>query len=256
MCEGRCSRHGYVVPDTVQFGTCSMGRIDGSSLNGDVVYKVEFSATLCNPPVGARLRAKVVNVNRFGILAQGGIGVLAATPTMGIMDIIIAKQGASGPVLTESVVDLDGVRIGDGITIEVLGKRFELNDARITVVGRVLAHEPAAVANFTTSHVDVAKDTWAAPSVQSGSVSGSVSSDDGTDASGDEASSVDPNDQDADAEDEDDAPDAPDEADADDEDDDEDEEDDDEEEVEEDEELPGFERGASDDDETLSIRSS
>lgn len=139
--EGRCTRHGYVVPSSIEFSTCTLGKLDGASLNGDVTYLVEYVATICNPPTGSVVTARVVNINRFGILAEGGAlpalpGHAADEHPHSVLDIIIAKQGLS--MSTE--VDLDRVRIGDMLTVEILGKRFELNDAKISIVGKVLSH--------------------------------------------------------------------------------------------------------------------
>lgn len=140
--EGKCTRHGYIVPNSVQLLGCSCGRLDGSSLNGDVVYEVEYQATVCNPPEKSVVQARVMNVNRFGILAHGGLTTVtevAGERQLNVLEIIVAKQG----VALASDVDLDKVKIGDDLQVQILGKRFELNDTKITVIGKVLS---------TTSH--------------------------------------------------------------------------------------------------------
>lgn len=139
--EGKCTRYGYVVPDSVYFLNCSCGKLDGASLNGDVVYEVEYQATVCNPAENSVVSAKVVNVNRFGILAHGGFS--ASMPTSNVLEIIIAKQG----VALTSEVNLDKIKIGDTIQVQILGKRFELNDVKISVVGKVLSASSAPIDN-------------------------------------------------------------------------------------------------------------
>ena len=134
--EGKCTRYGYVVPNSVQLLHHSCGKLDGASLNGDIVYEVEYQATVCNPAENSVVQARVVNVNRFGILAHGGqLPKDQFDGVVNILEIIVAKQAVSS---LASDVDLNRVRIGDVVQVQILGKRFELNDTRITVVGKIL----------------------------------------------------------------------------------------------------------------------
>lgn len=153
MVEAKCTRYGYIVPGSVAFLNCSCGRLDGASLNGDVVYEVEYQATVCNPADNSVVQAKVVNVNRFGILAHGGLLTPSADveeanlqdgaeAVANVLEIIVAKQG----VALASEVDLDKIKIGDAVQVQILGKRFELNDVKISVVGKILGTSAAPVA--------------------------------------------------------------------------------------------------------------
>ena len=196
--EGKCTRYGYVVP----------GRVDGASLNGDVVYEVEYQATVCNPAIGSIVPAKVVNVNRFGVLAYGGLAQPGSAEELNVLEIIVAKQG----VALTSDVDLDGVRIGDAVQVQILGKRFELNDAKISIVGKVISKTEAVqqVHASVVTAIDVDVDDGAtdapAPSsasdVDTGSGTEKDDSDDDKDDS-DEDNDADPDDADADDDDDD-----------------------------------------------------
>ena len=132
--EGLCSRHGYVRPGSVKIHELSPGRIEGASLNGDVIYNVNVIADVCNPCPGHVLPARVVNSNKFGLLAQSGIEVDGKFSTI-IQTVIIRNN-------SPTEVPLDSVRVGDDVFVEVLGKKFELKETMIRVMGRLLRAVP------------------------------------------------------------------------------------------------------------------
>ena len=133
--EGVCSRHGYVMPGSVSVHKMTNGRIEAVSLNGDVRYDVKLYANVCNPPVGAVLPARVVSVNKFGVLAQCGL-LMNDGAFVPVIEVIVMKQGVNG---APSEIDLEALKQGDEIHVELLGKKFELNDDKISGVGRAVA---------------------------------------------------------------------------------------------------------------------
>lgn len=122
--EGICSRHGFIKPNSIEIYKVCMGKVELVSLNGNVLFDVSFYADICNPLIGSVIKSKVMNVNKFGILAEAE----------GVVDIIIAKNSVG----IQSEVDLNKVRIGDEVLVEVVGKKFELNDKKIALIGRVV----------------------------------------------------------------------------------------------------------------------
>ena len=75
LLEGTCTRHGYVRPGSIKLHDLSPGRIEGSSLNGDIIYHVSVVADVCNPAPGHVIPARIVNSNKFGLLAHSGIEI-------------------------------------------------------------------------------------------------------------------------------------------------------------------------------------
>ena len=72
-------------------------------------------------------------MNKFGILAETGI--IYNNKVMPILEIIVAKQ----TVDMNSLINLDTLNIGDIVTVEILGKKYELTDTKISIVGRIIA---------------------------------------------------------------------------------------------------------------------
>lgn len=129
--EGVCSYHGFIKPASINIHKHSLGSIMAVSLNGDVEFKVQYYADVCNPSIGSIVHTKIVNSNKFGFLAYTGIrsgdrGVL--TP---ILEIIIAKANSDTSIMN------DNLQVGDEIYVEIIGKKFELGDKKICAIGRI-----------------------------------------------------------------------------------------------------------------------
>ena len=131
--EGVCSYHGYIKPDSIKVVKYSVGHVCAFSLNGDVMYRVMYQASVCNPVIGNIIRCNVVNMNKFGILAEATTTANSAKRTT-VLDVIIPKN--SPAIISE--MDLESIKINDEIFVEIKGKKFELNDKKISIVGRVV----------------------------------------------------------------------------------------------------------------------
>jgi len=146
--EGVCSRHGYILPGSITVHRILSARIEAVSLNGDVRYDVRYFANVCNPAVGAVVEARIVNMNKFGVLAHSGVQGPDGEFLPVVESIVMRLALESNP----NEVDLDTLAIGDSVFVEIVGRKFELNDERISVIARAvkgggsLSHSPSAPA--------------------------------------------------------------------------------------------------------------
>lgn len=127
--EAKCSQYGYIQPGSIELFKYSVGQLIAASLNGDVLFVTQFYANVCNPLIGQVIKAKVVNANKFGILAE--VSLEDNTP---VLEIIIAKNTSA----LSSDIDLNNISLGEVVNVEVMGKKFELKDKKISIVGRVV----------------------------------------------------------------------------------------------------------------------
>ena len=132
--EGICSYHGYIKPGSIKIIKYSMGFVMSISLDGSVVYRVQYQASVCNPIIGNVIVCRVVNMNKFGILAEAGTA-LVDDATVNVLDVIVPKNSAA--ILSD--IDLDAVRIGDEIHVEIKGKKFELHQKKISILARAVS---------------------------------------------------------------------------------------------------------------------
>ena len=142
--EGVCSRHGFIMPGSIVVQKVLSSRVEAVSLNGDVRYDVAYFANVCNPAIGSVITGRVINMNRFGVLVHSGVQSPDGT-FLPVVETIVTRQAIGG---MESEVDLDSVEIGEVVRVQIAGKKFELNDDKVSVIGRLVtsAAAPSATA--------------------------------------------------------------------------------------------------------------
>ena len=132
--EGKCTKHGYIKRDSIKILKTSVGRVEAHTLHGFVNYDVQFSAMVCNPTNGSVLKCQVVNSNNFGVLCSSGIQENDAY--VPILDIIVPKNSLT--IRSDSEISLNGLQKGDTVYVEIVGKKFDINDTKISAVGRIV----------------------------------------------------------------------------------------------------------------------
>lgn len=123
--EGRCTRHGYIREGSIEVHKLAPGNIELVGLNGSIVFDVHYYAEVCNPMIGNVVKATVTNMNKFGILAEANV-----------LEIVIAKNSIN--IQHDAGIDINSIQIGSQVFVEVVGKKFELNDKKISIVGRLV----------------------------------------------------------------------------------------------------------------------
>ncbi len=131
--EGRCTQHGYIKIDSVEFVNVAAGTLQPQTFMGNAMYHIKFRAEVCNPPVGTFIKTRVENINNFGLLCYCNYKNKKGQVIPAI-EIIVPKNTVS----MVSEVSLDGIKKGDDIVIEIMGTRYELDDQKISAVGRVV----------------------------------------------------------------------------------------------------------------------
>lgn len=132
--EGKCTKHGYIKRDSIKIIKTSVGRVEAHTLHGFVNYDVQFSAMVCNPTNGSVLKCRVVNSNNFGVLCSSGIQ--ENDTYVPILDIIVPKNSLT--IRSDSEISLNELQKGDTAYVEIVGKKFEINDTKISAVGRIV----------------------------------------------------------------------------------------------------------------------
>lgn len=151
--EGVCSRYGFVKPGSIEILRRSAGELMKPHFNGHIRFEVTCRADVCNPVPGMVIAAKVKNKNQLGILAECCIMVKGRE--VPAIDIIVPQK----TVGLVSEVDLDAYGIGDTIYIEVLGKRSQLREQKISVIGKAVRDKKAKATVKKTIDADDEDDT-------------------------------------------------------------------------------------------------
>ena len=151
--EGLCSKFGYIKTDSINILNIKQGIVECSTFHGYVKYNVEFSSLICNPSINSVIECTIKNINSFGVLCVSGIkekGVFNS-----ILNIIVPKNHHNFDISNN--VEFDKLNIGDNVFVELLGKKYILNNKNINVFGRIVDNNKTS-ANVNNVNVENTAD--------------------------------------------------------------------------------------------------
>ena len=117
--EGKCSQHGFVIPNSIEILSRSMGHLEHGRYTGNVVFYVQLQGKVYNPANGTRISGKVEKKNKMGlyIIYEDAIRILIPR------DLHIGDER------------FDSIEPGDIINIEIRKSRFQIKDLFILSIG-------------------------------------------------------------------------------------------------------------------------
>jgi DNA-directed RNA polymerase subunit E'/Rpb7 len=118
--EGKCTRDGYIKPNSVRVFKYSSGVIN----NDKVEFQTVYECLVCYPVEGMKIDCKVKTITKAGIHAQV-IDADGNTP----ITMFIARDHHFTDKMFENIKE------NSQIKTEVVGIRFELNDPYICAIG-------------------------------------------------------------------------------------------------------------------------
>jgi len=120
--EGKCSRHGYVLPDTLELLSRSMGSAEKGRFTSDFLYYIKAQGKVLNPPDGFQIEGEVARKNKMGLYVIINNAIRIMIPR----DLHIGNE------------DFDAIQIGDIVRVEIKKSRFQVNDTHILSIGQYL----------------------------------------------------------------------------------------------------------------------
>ncbi len=122
---GKCIPEGFVKPQSCNLRTHSVGALSA----GNITFNLEVDCLLCSPHEGDVIKCIAKTVTQAGIRAHACI-----EPSPVVIYISREMQESSPESRT-----MDTVKPGDGLLVKVIGKRFELNDKHVSIMGEWVA---------------------------------------------------------------------------------------------------------------------
>ena len=147
--EGICSRFGYIKPNSIEIIKRSCACLQKAYFNGSIRFDVLCRGEVCNPVQGSIVEAVVKNKNQLGILAESYVEL--DDQQLPILDIIVPIKSAG--ILSD--INLDQLQIGETIHIEVMGKKYQMKDRKISIIGRAVQPAKEAVEAVATEDEEV-----------------------------------------------------------------------------------------------------
>ena len=120
--EGKCSLHGWVLPNTVKILSRSMGYVESGRFTGDIVFHVQVEGYVINPPSGVQVTGQVIRKNKMGMYVD----------FRNAIRIILPRDLHVGDEVYESV------DVGQYVECVIRKSRFQVNDEFILSVGDFL----------------------------------------------------------------------------------------------------------------------
>ena len=117
--ENKCSRNGFLVPNTLKLLSRSMGKASNGRFIGDYVFYIQVQGNVLNPPDGIVIDAEVVSKNKMGIYCNYKNAIRVIVPR----DLHIGNE------------EFDNVIVGEKIKIQIKKSRFQVNDDTILSIG-------------------------------------------------------------------------------------------------------------------------
>ena len=117
----KCIKEGYVNKDSIDIIKRSIGKIDTNSLNGNIIFNIQYRAKICIPYQNNVIECVVKDNNKLGIIAIN-------KP----LEIFITKQNH------ENKVFFNEIKKNDKILIKIIDKSFNLYDDNIMIIGKYI----------------------------------------------------------------------------------------------------------------------
>lgn len=131
--EGVCSKFGYIKKNSISIVNVTKGTIELSTFHGYVLFNVEFNASVCNPAIGSVVECVVNKINAFGVLCTSGL--MVDNVYNNILNIVIPKNNSQ---FLNNASIIETVSVNDVVYVEILGKKYILNNTNINVFGKLI----------------------------------------------------------------------------------------------------------------------
>lgn len=120
--EGRCIGDGYVLNNSLKIIDRSKLYFPKEALQLFYTLNVVYEYVICNPNPGVKLECNAVSKSKIGIVAR-------LSSSLSPLVILVPNDLCEVPL---GDIDIDD----NHIVVEVIGKKFEQNDKKITVIAK------------------------------------------------------------------------------------------------------------------------
>lgn len=128
--EGKCSRHGFVIPGSLEMLSRSMGICEKGRATADFIYFVKAQGKVYNPPDGTEVVGEVSLKNKMGCYVVVDNAVRIMIPR----DLHIGNDV------------FDGISVGDRIRVQIKKSQVRVNATHILSIGELVGVDSAAPA--------------------------------------------------------------------------------------------------------------
>lgn len=117
--ESKCSKHGFVIKDSIEILARSLGRVENGRFTGAFVYNVQAKGRVLTPVDGYVVEGTVLKKNKMGMYVFHRDAFRIMVPR----DLHLNRQ------------DYEDVQVGETVKVELKKSRFQMKDPFIVSVG-------------------------------------------------------------------------------------------------------------------------
>lgn len=133
LLEGKCTEHGYVIPNTLTYVSQTMGYFESARFTGDVNYYVKLHGEVIYPVDGAVLEGTVIRKNKMGVYVSYRVNGRDAIHVQVPRDLHLGDNDRG----------FDTIAIGDTVSVRLKRSKFSMNDDVIIASGIFLSNHTA-----------------------------------------------------------------------------------------------------------------
>ena len=133
--EGYCKDYCYILNNSINIINRTMGKIETYENNNIIKYNVKYSCDIISPTKGEKIKIKVSNINKMGIIGYIKIDEKYSTsdnPFDNSPLIIIVPND----MITN--YNINDINIGSVLHVEILGFRIKFRNEKIQVVCKIV----------------------------------------------------------------------------------------------------------------------
>jgi len=141
--EGKCSKHGFVIPGSLELLSRSMGVVEKGRSTADFMYYLKAQGKVYNPPDGLIVEGNIALKNKMGCYVIIGDAVRIMIPR----DLHIGNE------------EFDQLDINDRIQIQIKKSQYRSNATHILSIGQFLGKVGSTtVAEPAAEDIEVSED--------------------------------------------------------------------------------------------------
>ena len=125
--EGRCIKYGYIIPNSIEIKTRSIGMINNASFDGKTTYKINYTANVCNPTINQIVQCSIGNIDKSQVICY------IDTPEQSPIEIYLFKHNHIGNV------EFSTLKEGNIINVKIKGSKWEYKDTQINSIAEFIS---------------------------------------------------------------------------------------------------------------------
>ena len=119
LLEGKCSSHGYVIPNSLELLSRSIGHLDNGRYTGNIMFHIQAQGKVYNPSNGTEIISEIKKKNKMGLYLIHNDAIRVLIPR----DLHLGNE------------EFENLQVGEVIRVEIRKSRFQIRDNYILSVG-------------------------------------------------------------------------------------------------------------------------